>query len=202
MTDDIERLVEAARALAERTGHAVVIIGGVARSVWASPRATQDLDVIYGGPLPEAVAAAPHIGLVAVPNEVAALAGALMTRLRLPQRLTGPVRMDVVAASHPYYDRLIARSRPRGQGGLRIAAPEDIILLKLIADRPLDRADVPLRPAMPLDTPPAGARLPTLERIAAPAGRARRPAWRSVRSRAGKVPHPQPHGQRSAATAP
>lgn len=119
-----------------------MIIGGVARSVWASPRATQDLDVIYSGPLPEAVAAAPHIGHVALPNEVAALADALMTRLRLPQRLTGPVRMDVIAASHPYYDRLIARSRRLGQGGLRVAAPEDIILLKLIADRPQDRADV------------------------------------------------------------
>lgn len=145
LTGDIERLLAAARVLAETTQQPVVVIGGIARSVWATPRSTLDLDVVYGGArIDEVVAAASAIGLVAVPEEVAALSLASMTRLRLPDQPTGPVRLDVLEACHPYYRRLIDRSRVLEQFGawLRFACPEDVILLKLLADRPQDRLDV------------------------------------------------------------
>jgi len=145
VTGDIERLLAAARALAETTRQPVVVIGGIARSVWASPRATLDLDVVYGGErLEDVVAASATIGLLAVPEEVAALSSSCMTRLRLPDQPTGPVRLDVLAASHPYHRRMIARSRELERFGrwLRFACPEDVILLKLLADRPRDRLDV------------------------------------------------------------
>lgn len=145
MSHELARLLTAAAALEREIGVPVAIIEGVARGAWASVRATQDVDVIVGTEdLGAVVAAAPRVGLIAVPEEVATLASADMTRLRLPELPRGPVRMDVLAASHDYYYRLLARSRQVIALGttVRVAGPEDIILLKLLADRPQDRADV------------------------------------------------------------
>lgn len=145
MSDHLERLLKGAVALRELTNVDVVVIGGVARGAWASPRATQDIDVIVGTTdLGSLIDAAPRAGLVSVPAEAAALASADMTRLRLPDQLRGPVRLDVIAAVHPYYERVIERARTLTVFGLevRVACPEDVIVLKLLADRPQDRADV------------------------------------------------------------
>ena len=144
MDEAIERLLEAGDALARLTGYRVVVIGGVARGVWANPRATMDLDVILGSiSLAEAIAVAGQAGLVAHEREVRALAKAGMTRLRLPDQPTGAVRMDVIAASHPYYERLVERSVAMpGRTHLRLVSLEDLLLLKCLADRPQDRADV------------------------------------------------------------
>jgi hypothetical protein len=88
----------------------------------------------------------PSAGLVAVPEEVALLRTSGMTRLRLPDHLRGAVRLDVIAADHPYYQRAVDRSRPVDVFGkrVRVAAPEDVLLLKLLADRTQDRADIEL----------------------------------------------------------
>jgi predicted nucleotidyltransferase len=145
MDNELERLLRGAVELQRATDLDVVLIGGVARGAWASPRATRDVDVIVGtAELEPVIAAAPHAGLTSVPDEVAWLASADMTRLRLPDHLTGPVRLDVIAAVHPYYERVIARARSLTVLGLevQVACPEDVILLKVLADRPQDRADV------------------------------------------------------------
>jgi len=67
-----------------------------------------------------------------------------MTRLRVPSHLDGPVRLDVLAADHPYYHRVIERSvRTMVWGqGLPVACAEDIVVLKTLADRLQDRADI------------------------------------------------------------
>jgi hypothetical protein len=145
VTDPLERLVRGAAALEVATGLRVTVIGGVARGVWAAPRATLDVDVLIDSPTVQtAIDHAAAAGLVAVPAEVAGLASSGMTRLRVPDHLRGAVRLDVLAADHPYYVRVIERSRlftVLGQP-IRVAAPEDIILLKVLADRSQDRADV------------------------------------------------------------
>lgn len=123
----------------------VVVIGGIARGNWAQPRNTDDVDVIVeSSNLAPFIAAAPSVGLVTVPHEIEALAVAEMTRLRLPEHPSGPVHLDVIAASHPYHARVVARSSVVTMGALtfRVASAEDIIILKVLADRPQDRADV------------------------------------------------------------
>lgn len=80
-------------------------------SSWAPPRNTVDVDVIADtNRLDRILAAAPGVGLLAIPEEVAALAAADMTRLRLPDHPSGPIRLDIIASSHPYHARVVARS--------------------------------------------------------------------------------------------
>ncbi len=144
MTSDIKRLLDAADALAVASGCSVVVVGGVARGYWATPRTTFDVDVVFGAPTADAaLAAAEAAGLVAIPQEVKVLRKAHMTRLRLPDRLRGQTRLDVLLSSHPYYDRVLSRSvQMAPYDALRVASAEDIILMKLLADRPQDRVDV------------------------------------------------------------
>lgn len=139
------RLIRALAALSEVSGVRIALVGGAARNVWAHPRATLDLDAIAGtdvpGPLIEAAARA---GLVAIEDEVAALRSADMTRLRLPDHPRGAVRIDLLLSRHPYFERVLARARAAEVAGvtLRVACAEDVIVLKLLADRAQDRADV------------------------------------------------------------
>ena len=145
MNDELHRLLAAAPALEFATGIKVVVIGGIARGNWAQPRNTDDVDVLVDtDQLQPFIDAAAQVGLVTVPSEIMALALAEMTRLRLPEHPSGPVHLDVIAACHPFYRRVIERSTQVTMGALtfRVASAEDIILLKLLADRPQDRVDV------------------------------------------------------------
>src|SRR5690606_32007594 len=111
------------------------VIGGVARSVWAPPRATADVDVIVAtSDASVVVAFAAELGLTSVPREVESLASAGMTRLRLPDELTGPTRLDVIASSHEYYGRVFDRSVVVEAFGsrIRVASAEDVVVLKLL----------------------------------------------------------------------
>jgi predicted nucleotidyltransferase len=145
MSDSLSRFVLALPRLERDSGVRLVIIGGVARGVWASPRATMDVDVLADTDDPTLLAShAATAGLVAVPEEIEGLRNAGMIRLRLPDHLRGAVRLDVLAADHPYYRRVVERSVPVNVFGtrVRVAGPEDVVLLKLLADRTQDRADV------------------------------------------------------------
>ncbi len=145
MNDELRRLLAAAAALEAATGVKVVVVGGIARGNWAQPRNTDDVDVIVDTTnLDPLIHAAGRVGLVAEPDEVAALAVADMTRLRLPEHRTGPIHLDVISSSHPYHQRVVARSSVVTMGGttFRVASAEDVIILKLLADRPQDRADI------------------------------------------------------------
>jgi hypothetical protein len=143
--DAVLRLLSSAAQLEGATGLRVCLIGGLARDVWAEPRATQDVDVIVDSADASVVLAhAAALGLVFVEQEVAALKRSHMTRLRLPEEVTGKARIDVLARSHEYYGRILDRSIVAELLGVRIrvACAEDIIVLKTLADRPQDRTDV------------------------------------------------------------
>lgn len=145
MDDPLARLVRAAAALEVHSGRRICVIGGLARNVYAERRATADVDVIVDVLDPaDILAHAGAVGLVAVPHEVEALRNAQMTRLRLPDELTGDTRLDVIARSHDYYGRVLDRSVVVEALGarVRVACAEDVVLLKILADRPQDRLDV------------------------------------------------------------
>lgn len=145
MDDAVARLLRAAASIEPRFGLRSCVIGGIARGVWAQPRATADVDIIVDTPDPSAVSAlAGPLGLICVESEVRALLPASMTRLRLPEEPTGATRIDVIARAHEYYGRVLDRSIVVQAMGLtvRVASAEDIIVLKALADRPQDRIDI------------------------------------------------------------
>ena len=145
MNDEVTRLLRAVPALEAASGVRLAIIGGVVRGVWAPARNTVDVDVIAGTTdLASVVAAASAGGLVVHAPDLEKMAHSGMARLRLPEHLTGRVRLDIIAATHPYYERVLARARDVGVVDMtvHVASAEDIVVLKIMADRPQDRADV------------------------------------------------------------
>ena len=145
MIDALDELLAGLERLEAHQGLGVALIGGLARGVWARPRATMDVDVLVDTTDLEAlVEAAPQAGLTTNDKEVATLRGSGMTRLRIPTHPTGPVRLDVLSADHPYYQRVIARAVRTTVLGheVPVACAEDIVVLKVLADRLQDRADV------------------------------------------------------------
>jgi hypothetical protein len=145
MDDVLARLVSCLPRLHAQTGARYAIMGGLARSAWAAKRSTFDVDILVDtDDLSLFTRAAAAVDLIVVETEALALASADMTRLRLPEYLTGEVRLDVVAAAHPYQRRVIARAQKTRVFGVDVfvAIAEDIIVLKTIADRPQDRADI------------------------------------------------------------
>jgi hypothetical protein len=145
MDDAVARLLRAAASIEPRFGLRVCVIDGIARGIWAAPRATADVDIVADTPDPSVITGlASQLGLVCVDSEVKALAAAAMTRLRLPEELSGATRIDVIARSHEYYGRVLDRSivlQALGQD-VRVASAEDVIVLKILADRPQDKVDV------------------------------------------------------------
>ncbi len=145
MNDEVTRLLRAVPALEAASGVRLVVIGGVARGIWAPARNTQDVDVVADSDdLAPLIAAAGAGGLVVHAPDNDKMSRSGMARLRLPEHLTGRVRLDIIAATHPYYARVVDRARDVEVGGLRVrvACAEDIVVLKVMADRPQDRADV------------------------------------------------------------
>jgi len=62
----------------------------------------------------------------------------------LPLETSTGIRADVVAAGLPYEEEAIRRAVPLAVGGLdvRVCTAEDLILHKIISDRPRDLEDV------------------------------------------------------------
>ena len=119
-----------------------VLIGGHAVNVWLEPRFTADLDV----------------AVEAGPSDVERLADALArggyTRERIhgAEQPSGPdfvrfvsanreVVLEVQVAKTRFQREVIQRARVSGDG-VRVATVEDLIVMKLIADRAKDRVDL------------------------------------------------------------
>jgi hypothetical protein len=138
MTDLLTSLAETL----ERAGVPYAVIGGHAVNVWLEPRATGDVDVtIEAG-------TANHARL----TQVLVDAGYRLTRAHGVDLPSGPdfvrfisadevVVLELQAAKTPLQNDLIRRAR-RAENGLRIATPEDLLVLKLIANRPKDQIDI------------------------------------------------------------
>lgn len=145
MNEHILPLVAALPELERATGMPFVVIGGLARCTWAEARSTFDVDVIVPTTqMASIVSAAGQAGLVALDAENQTLASAHMMRLRLPSEPRGRVRMDILFASHPFYERVVARAvRAQALGlTLTVARAEDVIVLKALAGRPQDKLDI------------------------------------------------------------
>lgn len=132
--------------LVERQRIPYMVMGGLALSAWGRVRATQDVDVSVS------VAPAREVEFLEAlraadffPAAPRAILGHRLVVCRYLRSTKGlPVQVDLFLAREDYQRQALQRAItvPLGGRRLRIIAPEDLILYKLLADRPIDRLDV------------------------------------------------------------
>lgn len=134
-----EALGDIARRLEER-GIPYMVIGGFANLVWGEPRTTLDLDITLAAADADAVRFAGDIGAVLVDDPAGFVA---RTRV-LPVRMADETRIDLILATLPHELAAIERARPVDVGGrsVRICAPEDLVIHKIVSERDRDHLDV------------------------------------------------------------
>lgn len=126
------------------------VMGGIAVRAHAIPRATQDVDftvALQRSRLPELYDAARRLGYH-VPEAygggwVDQVAG--MPLVRVGRYIEGNlIDVDLFLAESAFQHELLTRARPEQLDDLtvRVVSPEDLILLKLLAHRPRDIADI------------------------------------------------------------
>jgi len=135
-------LVAVARFLEQR--HVpYMVIGGVANAVWGIPRTTLDVDLTIW--IAEDQMASLITSLVqAFPARTGdPIAFAKETRV-LPLVTRDGVQIDVIVGQLPFEREAIQRAVPQDIHGVavRVCRAEDLILHKLVSERPKDREDV------------------------------------------------------------
>lgn len=122
-----------------------VIIGGVAASLLGKPRVTGDVDaVVWTGDASwdELVEAGRPFGIV--PRRPDVIAFARRSRVLLLRHEPSTIDLDVSLGALPFEEEMIARARRHRFGRLSVPlpTPEDLIIMKAIAHRPRDFADI------------------------------------------------------------
>ena len=120
-----------------------MVIGGIANLVWGVPRATMDVDVTVWVEEERIPTLIDRLGehLRLLPEEPAAFVE--RTRV-LAAETTEGIRIDIIFGQLPYEEQAIQRTRPIEFGGVPvlICSPEDLIIHKMVSERPQDRVDV------------------------------------------------------------
>jgi len=122
-----------------------VIIGGVAASLLGSPRYTVDLDAVILLSLediPRLLIEAAQLGLTPrIPDPVAF---ARKTRVLLLRHDASGIDIDLSLGTLPFEIEMIQRSIlvEIGTLRLRLPTPEDLIIMKAVAQRPKDLMDI------------------------------------------------------------
>jgi predicted nucleotidyltransferase len=136
----VDPVRKATSLLAER-GVAYALIGGHAVNVWAAPRFTRDVDVTVQASVPEMAAlkeALLQAGLKVDREFGAELAsGPDFVRFSAPD---GVLILEIQNAKTDFQRQVVQRARE--EDGVRVASPEDLIVLKLIANRSKDEVDL------------------------------------------------------------
>ena len=122
-----------------------VVIGGVAASLLGRPRLTGDVDalvIVDEDGWSQFLAAGRPFGIR--PRRADALAFARRSRVLLLRHEPSGIDLDVSLGALPFEYEVIARSRRRRVSGVAVplATAEDLIVMKAIAGRPRDIADI------------------------------------------------------------
>jgi hypothetical protein len=149
MTDLARALWDFAQ-LFERLGTPYAVMGGIAVRVYGIPRPTYDVDftlAIDRNRLPELFEAVRALGY-SVPEAyetgwVDRVGGMPLVKVRLYLEGRG-VDIDLFLAESRFQEQLLARRRREQleEAPVWLVSPEDLILLKLLARRPRDLADI------------------------------------------------------------
>jgi predicted nucleotidyltransferase len=144
----ITPLLEPLRALQrilEQFDQRGVIIGGVAASLLGQPRLTADLDAVIllsTQDLPRLIQVADEAGMT--PRLVDAEAFARKNRVLLLTHAASGIHVDLSLGILPFEVEMIERGQVLSFGdlSLRLPTPEDLIIMKAIAHRSKDIADI------------------------------------------------------------
>ena len=119
-----------------------MLIGGLAMAAWGEARATLDVDLsVWIEPDRQESTLKQLFGsFQALPQDPFRFAS--QTRV-CPLLSSNGVRIDVVLGVLPFERDAIARARTLAIGGrtIRVASVEDLLLMKLVSQRPRDRED-------------------------------------------------------------
>jgi predicted nucleotidyltransferase len=146
--NDITPLLEpliALQNLLEHFDNQGVIIGGIAVSLLGKPRFTADIDAVIllrTEDLPELIDAASEQGIA--PRIADTEAFAKKNRVLLLRHLASGTNIDISLGILPFETEMVARSQnfQIGSLNLRLPTPEDLIILKAVAQRPQDLIDI------------------------------------------------------------
>lgn len=121
------------------------VIGGVAVALLAQPRVTQDIDAVIWldtALLESFLPTGAACGFV--PRISDAIDFARTRRVLLLQHQPTGVTIDLSCGVLPFEEELIARAHTLTIGSLKlkVATPEDLIIMKAVAHRPRDIADI------------------------------------------------------------
>lgn len=120
-----------------------MVIGGFANLVWGVPRTTRDVDITV-----QVAEEDLHEFLRKVGKAFSVLPadpeGFVKETRVLPVQTSNEIRIDLIFAGLPYEKTALGRAREvKIQGiAVRICSPEDLIVHKIISERPRDREDV------------------------------------------------------------
>lgn len=122
-----------------------VIIGGIAASLLGQPRFTADLDAVVFlsiEELPRLIEIASSEGMK--PRITDAESFARKNRVLLLQHELSNIKVDISLGILPFESEMIERGQDTVVGPLtlRLPTPEDLIIMKAVAHRPKDLADI------------------------------------------------------------
>jgi hypothetical protein len=120
-----------------------MIIGGIANLVWGEPRSTLDVDasvLVEENDWPDLIKELGSVFRIIPQRPLAFLRDTHV----LPIETNEGVRVDLLWAKLPYEHKAIARATTEEVAGCRarVCRPEDLIIHKIISERPKDREDV------------------------------------------------------------
>jgi predicted nucleotidyltransferase len=142
---DLTRALRDLARLFDELNIPYVVMGGIAVRVYGIPRPTHDVDFTLAIPrerLPELYAAVQAQGYT-VPGWIDQVAGMPLVKFRLYLEGRG-IDIDMFLAESRFQEQVLSRRRQARLDGLDVwlVSPEDLMLLKLLAGRPRDIADV------------------------------------------------------------
>jgi predicted nucleotidyltransferase len=148
-TDKLEPFLEpleALQRLLSRFGDRGVIIGGMAVSILGRARFTEDLDAMFilsVQDIPRLLETAKQEGIE--PRIENALDFARKNRVMLLKHMVTETNIDIVLGALPFEYEMVERSTVHQIDEtlkIRLPTPEDLIIMKAIAQRPKDLEDI------------------------------------------------------------
>lgn len=120
-----------------------MLIGGIANLIWGNPRSTQDVDVTLW------LGETSSQDLIKIfKNDFKFRTGSPESFAKetgvLPMETRNGVSIDLILGQLPYEKSAIERAITKTFHGssIKVCSPEDLIILKIVSERPKDREDI------------------------------------------------------------